>query len=135
MVAMIMQHALMTMAPTVVFAKMDSQEMDSIVQVTILNFIYPFTESREDANRLCLKKAFKHRKKKIQNDLCKFSWEIDPKIPLQSFMIEMSLVLKFTVAIRWKLMHIYSKSMKKKQKFVPDFTYFSLRIGLRNLSV
>ena len=58
MVAMIMQHALMTMAPTVVFAKMDSQEMDSIVQVTIQNFIYPFTESREDANRMCLKKGF-----------------------------------------------------------------------------
>ena len=45
MVAMIMQHALMTMAPTFVFAKMDSQEMDSIVQVTKSNATFPSTES------------------------------------------------------------------------------------------
>ena len=36
MAAMIMQHALMTMAPTHVFARMDLQEMDSIVQVRYL---------------------------------------------------------------------------------------------------
>ena len=34
MAAMIMQHALMTMVPTFVFARTDLQEMDSIVQVT-----------------------------------------------------------------------------------------------------
>ena len=45
MAAMIMQHALMTMALTLVFAKMDSQEMDSIVQVTNYNFTYTSTES------------------------------------------------------------------------------------------
>ena len=39
MAAMIMQHALMTMALTLVFAKMDSQEMDSIAQVTNQNII------------------------------------------------------------------------------------------------
>ena len=39
MAAMIMQHALMTMAPTCVFARMDLQEMDSIVQVTNQNSI------------------------------------------------------------------------------------------------
>ena len=34
MVAIIMQHAMMTMAPTLVFAIMDLQEMDSTVQVS-----------------------------------------------------------------------------------------------------
>ena len=33
MVAMIMQHAMMTMDPTLVFVIMDLQEMDSIAQV------------------------------------------------------------------------------------------------------
>ena len=32
--AMIMQHVVMTMGPTFVFARMDLQEMDSTVQVT-----------------------------------------------------------------------------------------------------
>ena len=44
MAAMIMQHALMTMALTCVFAKMDSPEMDSLVQVTYENVTYPSTE-------------------------------------------------------------------------------------------
>ena len=39
MAVMLMQHALMTMALTLVFAKMDSQEMDLIAQVTNPNII------------------------------------------------------------------------------------------------
>ena len=39
MAAMIMQHALITMAPTFVFAIMDLQEMDLIAQVTNENVI------------------------------------------------------------------------------------------------
>ena len=39
MAAMIMQLALMTMAPTLVFVKMDSQETDSIVQVRSGRFV------------------------------------------------------------------------------------------------
>ena len=40
MAAMTMQHALMAMARTCVFAGMDLQEMDSIVQVTDNDVIF-----------------------------------------------------------------------------------------------